>query len=148
MRSVPADRFVVVVKLLLGAVGAERVGTPVLEAEPPPPQALSAPAISRRKVVDQRPAQRMTGEGRPLELERVQNVSEMLDERVYSVFLGRNRLVRQPMTFEIDGDHPEPTLSESGHVAPEYINRAAPTVNEHDGRRLRIATLHHSHFQT
>jgi hypothetical protein len=26
MRSVPADRFVVVVKLLLGAVGAERRG--------------------------------------------------------------------------------------------------------------------------
>jgi hypothetical protein len=72
----------------------------------------------------------------------------MLDERVYGVFVGRNRLVRQPVPLEIDGNHSEPRVGERGDVQPEYIDRAAPSVNEHDWRRLRITTLDYSHFQT
>src|ERR1700693_1916258 len=98
-------------------------------------------------MVDERGAQRMAYKRGSLELERIQNIPEMLEERVYRVFIGCNRLVRQPVSLEIDGDHPKPAIGKDGHVAPEYINRAAPPVNEHDRRRGRIATLHHSHFQ-
>src|ERR1700736_4220180 len=99
-------------------------------------------------MVDERSAKRMAGKRGLLELHGVQDVPEMLDEGVDSVFAGRSRLVRQPVPFEIDGHRPEPAFSESGHIAPEYVDRAAPSVDEHDRRRLRIAALHHSHFQT
>src|SRR3982074_176638 len=99
-------------------------------------------------MVDERAAERMSGEGRSLQLERVQNVPEMLDERVYGVFVARDRLVGQPVPLEIDGDDPEPRFGNSGHVAPEYIDRPAPAMNEHDRGRLRVAPLHRSDFQT
>src|ERR1700682_5462603 len=99
-------------------------------------------------MVDERAAQRMAGERWSLQLERVEKIPKMLDEGVYRVLVGRNRLVRQPVPLEVDGDNSESAIGESGHIGPEHIHGAPPSVNEHDGRRLRISTLEYSDFQT
>src|SRR5687768_13023159 len=72
----------------------------------------------------------MTDEVGPLESERVEDLDEVLDERIDDVFLVRGRLVGEPVSLEVDADYPESGSSEGRHRKAVRINRTSPTRHE------------------
>src|SRR5688500_265913 len=72
----------------------------------------------------------MTDEVGPLQSERVENLDEVLDERIDDVFLVRGRLVGEPMSFEVYADYPESGSGERRHRKAVGINRTSPTRHE------------------
>src|SRR6266513_1360200 len=104
-------------------------------------QALRPLRITAYEMVDEGTAKRVTDEGRALELEGVENVAEMIDERVDSVLGSRHWLVRQAMSLQVNSNGTKASLGECRHIAAKHVRGAAPAMHQHDWRRSRISPL-------
>src|SRR3954470_21964664 len=89
----------------------------------------------------------MPDQRRPIELEAVHDVADVLHQRIDRVLSGRGWLVGQTVTLEIDGKRAITGGRQRGHVAAKHVRRAAPAVNQQYGRRRRITPFDDSHLR-
>ena len=76
----------------------------------------------------------MTNQGGALEIQSIKRFAQVIDERIDRVLLGALRLVREPVSLEIDGDDAKSSSREGRHGEPEYVRTAAPPVHQQDRR--------------
>src|SRR6266566_4622878 len=99
-------------------------------------------------MVNERSTERMAGECRTLQPENIQQIAQMLDQRVDSVLFGSKRLVRESMSLEIYGNRAKAGRGQRRHVAAKYVGRAAPAVHQDYWRCRRVATLDHANLDS
>jgi hypothetical protein len=98
--------------------------------------------MSGREVIEERSAHRVADHQRLVERQRIQNVAEVIDQRIDRVLRRVRWLVGEAVTFEVYGDGPETGISERGKSKAVRVNRAAPPGNHEDRWRGGIADLY------
>jgi hypothetical protein len=88
----------------------------------------------------------MPGERGTLEPQRVEDVAQVLYQRLDSVLIARERFVGQPVSFEVHGDRAKSRLGQRRHVAVKRVGAATQPVNEHHRGRSRITPLDHANL--
>ena len=109
-------------------------------------ETADALGISRREMVDEGSAKGMSGECRTLELERVEDVAQMLHQRLDRVLFARERFVGQSVSLELYGNRAKSGFDQRRHVAVKSVGAATPAVNEHHWRRSWIASFDHANL--
>src|SRR5258708_12958757 len=93
-------------------------------------------------MVDEGSAKRVSHESRTIEPQRIQNVAEMFDQRVYRVLITGERFVGKAVSLEVHCDDAEAGVGQHRHVAVIRVDGAAPARNENYRRSTQIPPLY------
>ena len=88
----------------------------------------------------------MTDERGFVELERIENLFDVSDERLDRVLSLAERLEREAVAFDIDRDRAEACVRDHRKIPPIDIDRASPTRYEQNRRRGRVSSFNDAHL--
>jgi len=83
-----------------------------------------------------------------VELERIENVSEVIAHGLRGVFAGIVGLVGKTMSLQLDCDRVKPAGCQSRQDFVKDPGAASPPRDENDGIRIRISGFDDSHAQS
>src|SRR6266480_1254706 len=81
-----------------------------------------------------------------IELERIENFFDVIDERLERVLFLAKRLVREAVALDVDGDCAKARVRNDWKIPPVDVERASPTRHKQNRRRGGISSFNHAHF--
>src|SRR4051812_8943509 len=93
-------------------------------------------------MVAERATHRVPNQSGALDIQCIEDLPNVIDECVDRVFPLVQRLVRQPVTLEIDADRAEAGIGNRRQIVAEYVRGTSPAMQEDYRRRVRSASLH------
>src|SRR5947209_5970145 len=103
--------------------------------------------MARREVICQRPAQRMSDERGPIDLESADHLVHVFDKRLDGILPRLLRLVRESMPLEVERNCPKSGCGNGGHDVAEDVRGTSPAVNHQRGGSIRITAFYRANCQ-